>query len=176
MTDIPVRVPTMTVDPSRFRSLMATFPTGVSIVTAAESSGRPWGMTCSSVCSVAVDPPTLLVCLRADSPTLDATLLQSVFAVNLLPERARRVAELFASGATDRFERTRWEFGSRSGVPHLVADAHAIADCRVSDTVKVGDHTVVFGEVFGVHEMTADPPDPLLYGLRGYSSWSGRRP
>lgn len=41
-------------------------------------------MTCLSLCSVNVDPPTLLVCLRAQSPTLVAILRCGTFATNLL--------------------------------------------------------------------------------------------
>ncbi|MEU0486406.1 flavin reductase family protein [Streptosporangium sp. NPDC006013] len=164
------------VDPTRFRSLMSAFPSGVAIVTTAEPGGRPWGMTCSSVCSVALDPPTLLVCVRRPSPTLKAMLKLSTFTVNLLHDRARYAAELFASGTPDRFERVRWRTEPSFGGPHLVDEAHAFADCRVTRTVEVGDHTVVFGQVFRVEQRARAVP--LLYGLREYSSWSPapRRP
>src|SRR5439155_979792 len=51
--------------PDRFRAMMSAFPTGVAVVTTTDADGRPHGMTCSSVCSVTLEPPTLLVCLRA---------------------------------------------------------------------------------------------------------------
>src|SRR6266540_7393763 len=60
-----------------FQALMASFPSGVAIVTATGSDGKPYGMTCSSLCSVALTPPTLLVCMRNGSPTLDAVLARS---------------------------------------------------------------------------------------------------
>jgi flavin reductase (DIM6/NTAB) family NADH-FMN oxidoreductase RutF len=150
--------------------MMAGFPTGVAIVTTTKPDGRPWGMTCSSVCSVTTEPPTLLVCLRRESPTLAALLRQRSFAVNLLHESARDVAELFASGTADRFDRVRWRSDPASGGPHLVEHSHVIGDCRVSGTELVGDHIVVFGEVLRV---THQPPrrSPLLYGMRGYASW-----
>jgi flavin reductase (DIM6/NTAB) family NADH-FMN oxidoreductase RutF len=157
--------------PAQFRSLMSTFPSGVAIVTTSDLDGQPRGMTCSSVCSVAVEPPTLLVCLREGSPTLAAMMRQSTFAVNLLHSRARATADLFASGAPDRFDLVRWSAGPETGGPHLVDDAHAIADCRISRTVATGDHTVVFGEVFQVEHLVSADSSPLLYGLRKYSSW-----
>ncbi|GLZ28699.1 monooxygenase [Lentzea sp. NBRC 105346] len=152
--------------PTCFRELMATFPTGVAVVTA--DDGTPHGMTCSSVCSVTLTPPTLLVSMRSASPTLRAMLDAGRFAVNLLRSEARGTAELFASGNPDRFDLVRWK-PSDSG-PHLVEDAHAIADCSVADTHLVGDHLVVFGAVF--HVRREDPAVPLLYGLRRYASWS----
>lgn len=163
-------VGTSVVDPAQFRSLMATFPAGVAIVTTTEESGTTRGMTCSSVSSVSLRPPILLVCLREGSPTLDTLLASSRFAVNLLHSGGRTAADVFASPATDRFDKVHWQWCPTFGGPHLVDDAHTIADCRVAGTNVVGDHTVVFGEVFNVRRPISEPPDPLVYGLRGY--WS----
>ncbi len=161
---------TRTADPERFRAMMRGFPTGVSVVTTTDLTGRPWGMTCSSVCSVTLEPPTLLVCLRAASPTLSAVLVRGTFAVNLLHEDAQGTAELFASGDPDRFERVAWQHADGPGGPHLCDDMHAVADCRISDTLLVGGHMVVFGEVLRVVRR-AQECRPLLYGLRRYGSW-----
>ncbi|MGI5348307.1 flavin reductase family protein [Streptomyces sp. CA-250714] len=157
-------------DPAAFRSLMAAHPAGVAVVTATDLDGSPWGMTCSSVSSVALDPPTLLVCLRRASPTLDAVLRSGTFAVNLLHDGARAAADLFASGDPDRFDRVVWRLGAGSSGPHLTDSAHSVADCRVSGTVGVGDHTVIFGEVQHIEGPHEETPRPLLYGLRQY--WS----
>ncbi|MFI6481040.1 flavin reductase family protein [Nonomuraea sp. NPDC050663] len=158
------------VDAARFRSLMTTHPAGVAIVTTATADGEPWGMTVSSICSVSLCPPTLLVCLRSGSPTLAALLEVSAFAVNLLHDRAAPAARLFASGAADRFDQVEWVREPESGVPLLIEDAHTIADCRLSGTMPVGDHVVVFGEVTGVAAPSMRAPRPLLYGMRRY--WS----
>ncbi|MFD5555110.1 flavin reductase family protein [Streptomyces sp. NPDC127068] len=159
-----------TITPTRFRALMAGFPSGVAVLTAADTtSGRPWGMTCSAVCAVSLTPPTLLVCVRVGSPTLDTMLRAGLFAVNLLHDGARATAELFASGAPHRFDQVRWEQGGGRGGPHLVDDAHTVADCVISGHQVVGSHTVVFGEVYGVRQHRV--PRPLLYGLRRYAVW-----
>jgi amino acid adenylation domain-containing protein len=160
------------VTPAEFRTLMASFPSGVTIVTAAGGDGRPHGMTCSSLCSVAMTPPTLLVCLRDGSPTLDAVLARAAFTVNLLHGRARPAADLFASGKPDRFDRVTWRHDDAAAGPHLIEHAHVIADCDVSGTALVGDHVVVFGTVVRVSRGVNDEPIPLLYGLRQYSSWA----
>jgi flavin reductase (DIM6/NTAB) family NADH-FMN oxidoreductase RutF len=148
---------------------MAGFPTGVAVVTSIGPAGQPWGMTCSSVCSVALSPPTLLVCLRRGSPTLSAVLHSGAFAVNLLHEGAQSTAALFASGLAERFTLVNWEAGPGCAGPHLRDGVHAVADCRVNQTETVGDHTVVFGEVDRVSLRAQHPP--LLYGLRQYARW-----
>jgi flavin reductase (DIM6/NTAB) family NADH-FMN oxidoreductase RutF len=152
-----------------FRSLMASFPTGVAVLTAHDLDGTRWGLTCSSVCSVSLDPPTLLVCVRDGSPTLGAMLRRGAFTVNLLHHGARPAAELFASGDPDRFDRVDWEHPPSVGGPHLVRDAHATADCLVSRTQQVGTHLVVFGEVKHVTHRSGE--HPLLYGMRQYAAW-----
>lgn len=154
------------------RAMMSGFPTGVAVLTAVDHDGTPRGMTISSVCSVSLAPPTLLVCLRIGSPTLEAALDTGHFAVNLLHGAARQVAELFASGAPDRFDRVRWQHDADdpyAAGPHLFHDAHAIADCRVSDRHRSGDHLVVFGDILRVTPY----PDrqPLVYGRRKYRAW-----
>ncbi|MFD4128598.1 flavin reductase family protein [Streptomyces globisporus] len=159
-----------TVDPAAFRSLMTAHPVGVTIVTAVGPDAEPWGMTCSSLCGVSLQPATLLVCLRDRSPTLAALLRTSAFAVNLLHEGAEPVSRLFSSGAPDRFEKATWVPDPESGVPHLIEDAHTIADCEVGETLTVGDHVVVFGRVLRVTSCADRPAGPLLYGMRRY--WS----
>jgi len=159
---------------AQFRALMAGFPTGVAVVTVLDSGAVPRGMTCSSVCSVTLEPPTLLVCLRSGSPTLAAILRQRHFSVNLLHEDAQPVAELFASGAPDRFSRVRWSAGAGLGGPHLDEHAHATADCVVARADPVGDHVVVYGEVHRVVHRPAGAP--LLYGRRHYASWPRPEP
>ncbi|GAA3128643.1 flavin reductase family protein [Streptomyces echinatus] len=159
-----------------FRSLMSEFPTGVAVVTSFDPDGEPRGMTCSALCSVTGAPPTLLVCLRRESPTLDAVTRCGRFAVNFLDAEAQHVAELFGSPAkTGRFDLVDWSMG-RCG-PHIAEHAHAIADCRVARTGDGGSHVVVFGEVSDVTLHRGR--DPLLYGRRRYNVWpeqAARRP
>ncbi|MET8579616.1 flavin reductase family protein [Streptomyces collinus] len=157
-------------DNTDIRPLMSCFPSGVSVVTALGTDSAPRGMTCSSLASVALNPATLVVCLRTAGPTLRAALDSGRFAVNLLDERARAVSDLFASGATDRFERAEWRLPLGAGGPHLTGAALAVADCEVTQAVEVGDHTAVFGRVTGV--TLADAGEPLLYGRRRYARWS----
>src|SRR5205807_4691668 len=49
------------VDPSQFRQLLGRFATGVTVVTTRDRPGKPIGMTASSVASVSLDPPLVLV-------------------------------------------------------------------------------------------------------------------
>ncbi|MEV0318210.1 flavin reductase family protein [Streptomyces sp. NPDC050658] len=153
---------------------MSGFPTGVAVVTGIDEHGGPRGATCSALCSVTMAPPTVLVCLKAGSSTLAAVRERGWFALNLLHARARDAAEVFSSPVDDRFARVRWKRLGHAGLPWLAHDAFAVAECRVSDLTAVSTHTVVFGEVTDA-ELTDDPPEPLLYGLRRFSAWPGEQ-
>lgn len=166
----PVRGRPTSKRPADFRTLMAGFPTGVTIVTTSGAEGVARGMTLTSLCSVSLEPPILLVCMRGGSVTLDAVLGRGSFAVNLLHQRARSTAELFASGAPDRFDRVPWESGEATGDPHLIGAAHTIADCVVAAHHVVGDHAVIMGEVRAVSRLGVEQ-HPLLYGLRRFATW-----
>jgi flavin reductase (NADH) len=156
-----------TVTADRYRALMSAFPTGVAVVTAAGAAGQPCGMTCSSLTSVTLNPPILLVCLRLGTRTERAVRAGGAFAVNLLPSTSRATAELFAGPVADRFSRVRWAW-SPGGLP-LLTDAFAVADCAVTRTHEVSDHAVVFGRVERVVQSAATP---LLYGLRRFCAWN----
>jgi flavin reductase (NADH) len=151
-----------------YRQLMTAFPTGVAILTTLDAQGKAYGLTCSSLSSVTLQPPTLLACLRSDSPTLAALSAHGSFAVNLLHARGQHAAHTFSTPVGDRFAQVGWEPSPRSGLPRLVEDAFAFAECVVVGRLPVGDHTVVLGEVATVEQAT---DTPLLYGMRRYRPW-----
>lgn len=156
----------------RYRDLMSAFPTGVAVVTSLDADGAPRGMTCTSIASAALLPPTLLVCLRIGSGTLEAIASHGGFAVNLLHSEGQRAAEVFSRPGANRFARVSWR-PSGSGLPWLVDDAFAVAECQVAEAVTVGDHAVLLGEV---RETAQIAGTPLLYGLRRFASWPRTAP
>jgi flavin reductase (DIM6/NTAB) family NADH-FMN oxidoreductase RutF len=152
----------------QFVNLMSCFPTGVAIVTTATADGALFGMTCSSVLSVTLSPPTLLVSLRTSSPTLGAICEREHFAVNLLKADGVHAAKVFSSPEKSRFSRVGWQESPTLGLPWLVDHALASADCQLSGTYAVGDHTLAFGQVAAIRQTAGRP---LLYGQRRYSEF-----
>jgi flavin reductase (DIM6/NTAB) family NADH-FMN oxidoreductase RutF len=157
---------------TRQRSMMAYFPTGVSVVSAFDSDGCPHGITCSSLTSVCLEPPTVLVSIISRSITLRHALRHGIFGITLLNAQARALAQRFATPALDRFAGVSWR-RSPLGAPWIDPGMTAAADCDVADTVEVGDHTVLFGRVRNV---TVLGGSPLLYGLRTYQDWRQPEP
>lgn len=159
------------VTPDAFRGFMSSYFTGVTIITSIDGDERPHGLTCNSLTSVTLDPPTLLVCLDTRSGTLAAVSSRGEFTVNLLDDGAQSTAELFASPKPDRFDQVAWQRTALTGLPWLVEDAFAVAECQVAETLIVGDHAVLFGRVVNVQ---ASPGNPLLYGMGTFSAGRSR--
>lgn len=155
------------VGPEVFRELMGSFPVGVVVVTARDRAGTPYGATCSTLTSVTLDPPTLLVCLQ-DGSTLRSLGTTRAFAVNLLNSTAARTAGRFSSALDDKFADVSWRW--RDGLPHLHVDAFAVATCQMTDLIRVGDHTIVLGQVVG--SAVRHPSKPLLYRRRRFLTLS----
>jgi flavin reductase (NADH) len=161
--------PRSAVSADEHRDLMSTFPTGVAVITTLNRHHQPLGMTCSSLVSVTLRPPTLLVCVGTGSLTLRAIHEHGSFGVNILRAGSRRVAEIFSSAVPDRFATVAWRLLAGTRAPWLVDDALAYADCTADRDVVVGDHCIVIGTVQAVTQRAGMP---LIYGMRRFGEWS----
>ena len=83
------------------RAVMGRFATGVTIVTTDGPGEQPLGSTANAVASVSLNPPLVLVCLREESETLAALRGSGGFAINVLAEDQRHLADRFATAACD---------------------------------------------------------------------------
>lgn len=143
--DLMTEIPVSSVD---FRSAMRHLTGGVSIITAGR--GRDvTGMTVTSVTSLSVEPPTLLVSINRDASSFPLIRRYGAFGVNILNADQLDVAERFAGRGglkgADRFAGGQWVTGV-SGVPLLVG-ALAAFDCEVEEIVERHSHGIVIGRV-----------------------------
>jgi flavin reductase (DIM6/NTAB) family NADH-FMN oxidoreductase RutF len=136
-----------------FRSAMRHLASGVSVITTGQDEQRS-GLTATSVSSLSMEPPSLVVCINRASVTLQAMRENRVFGVNFLAASHRDVAERFAgrrnvSGAA-RFDNSEW-ITLVTGAP-LLSDALAAVDCTVETTTEWSTHALVIGRVEAVHQ------------------------
>jgi flavin reductase (DIM6/NTAB) family NADH-FMN oxidoreductase RutF len=160
----------MPLDREAFFEVMASFPTGVAIVTTVSDDGAPRGLTTTAVCSVSASPPTILVCVDLGSRTLAALRARRGFVVNFMGEGRSDLCLLFASKAEDKFARVTWR-PSRAGLPVLHEDVLAWAECSTLHELEVGDHVLLVAQVDdgGVHP---ELESPLMYYRRSWGAWS----
>jgi flavin reductase (DIM6/NTAB) family NADH-FMN oxidoreductase RutF len=156
---------------SCFRSAMRHLASGVSVITTGQGEHRS-GMTATSVSSLSMEPPSLVVCINRASVTLQAMRETGVFGVSFLAAEHRDVAERFAgrgnlSGAA-RFEGSDW-ISLVTGAP-LLSDALAAIDCSIDTTMEWNTHAVVIGRVEAVHQPGG--AQPLVHWRRAYRDLS----
>lgn len=132
-----------------FRTVMACFPTGVTIVATRDAQGEPVGLTVNSFTSVSLEPPLILVCINRDANTHDRLIEASSFTVNILSVTQAEVAMRFAKRPSEgRFENVQWT-AAPSGHP-VLADAAAWLDCSIHEVIGAGDHSIVLARAVAV--------------------------
>jgi flavin reductase (DIM6/NTAB) family NADH-FMN oxidoreductase RutF len=113
-------------------------------------------MTVTSVASLSIDPPTLIVSINRESSSWPLLKRHGFFGVNILTADQLDIAERFTGkdglkGAA-RFDGAQW-ITRASGVP-LLAGALAAIDCEVEDIVERHSHAIVIGRVLDIQTST----------------------
>lgn len=159
----------MLVSRQEFRDAMARLGAAVNIITTDGVAGQ-CGITATAVCSVTDDPPTLLVCLNRTSPRNAIFLKNGVLCVNTLSAGQQGISNAFSapSGALDmaaRFASGAWTDLVTGAL--ALDGAAASFDCRITEVMEQGTHSVVFASVEAVRfaDMQAGC---LMYYARGY--------
>jgi flavin reductase (DIM6/NTAB) family NADH-FMN oxidoreductase RutF len=131
-----------------FRGAMRHLAGGVSVITAGRGKDIT-GMTVTSVSSLSVDPPSLVVSINRASSSWPLLKRHGFFGVNILTADQLEVAERFTGKGglkgAERFAGASWTTAA-SGVPLLVGALAAI-DCEAEDIVERHSHAVVIGRV-----------------------------
>jgi flavin reductase (DIM6/NTAB) family NADH-FMN oxidoreductase RutF len=154
------------IDPRDFRNALGTYATGVTIITAAGSDGKPYGITCNSFASVSLNPPLVLWSLVLYSSSLTAFQNATHFAVNVLDASQQALANKFAKSADDKFVGVEWTPGL-GGAP-LLAGSVANFQCRSANRYYGGDHVIFLG---AVEAYSYNRNEPLLFAQGAYGKF-----
>ncbi len=149
----------MSVDRDLFFRLMASFASGVTVVTSRGDDGVPRGFTASAFCSLSLDPSLCMVGVDLRTESLPSIRESGAFAVNILAEGQDEISQRFASKAPDKFAGVPFRDGEVVGAP-IIDGALAWIECRVHEILPGGDHIVLIGEIEGGD---AREGTPLLY-------------
>lgn len=137
--------PTRQVDGERFRRVLGSYPTGVTVVTAIAGDGVPAGMAVGSFTSVSLDPPLVAFLPDKSSTSFPKIRTASSFCVNVLAADQEDICRAFATRGGDKFAGVRWT-PTGSGAPRLDGVA-AWIDCEFESIQETGDHYFVLGRV-----------------------------
>jgi len=155
------------IEGARFREIMASFPSGVVVLTAFGEDARPRGLTVSAFCAASLAPPLALACIDKTSNTLPAVQHTGGFTANILASGREQLARRMATKVSDKFDSIAWRRAeSPIGGPVLEDDIAAYAVCTLRDTIEAGDHWILIGLVTeGDHRAGVAP---MIFSRRGY--------
>jgi len=156
------------IDSAHFRQVLGHFPTGVTVITATGSEGRPAGFAVGSFFSVSLEPPLVGFAAGKGSSSWPGIRAAGAFCVNILAEDQEAVCRQFSSKVDDKFAGLGWTPAS-SGSPKL-ADVLAWIDCDIEAIHDAGDHELCIGRV---RELKVERENgPLLFYRGGYGQFS----
>ena len=157
----------MAVSKQAYREAMARLGAAVNVVTSDGAGGR-CGFTASAVCSVTDSPPTLLVCVNRTNDSYPPLKVNGVLCVNTLAGGQEDLSAIFAGltedDASARFNTGVWH-RLETGAP-VLTDATVAFDCRITESVEIGTHTVFFAEVDAIQ--VGSSREALIYFGRVY--------
>lgn len=160
----------MTLDSAEFRKVMGRFATGVTVATAALPDGTRAGLTVNSFTSVSLTPPLVLFCLENHAAAMVVFAKATHYAINILAAEQEAVSRAFAQRGQGP---ERWQghnLGQTAGGAPALQGALAVIDCRISQRIIAGDHTILLGAVEG---LSLRDGQPLLYWASHYRQLAG---
>jgi flavin reductase (DIM6/NTAB) family NADH-FMN oxidoreductase RutF len=153
-------------DSDTFRSVLGRFASGVTILTARDTTGADHGMTVSSFCSLSLEPPLVLFCVdhAASMYGLLASDPPPACGISILSSNQEAWSRRFADETEQRFDGIAYSRGEHGVV--LLDDALAHLECTIVQRIEAGDHTVFIAQL---DHATPRHGHPLLYYRGGYA-------
>jgi flavin reductase (DIM6/NTAB) family NADH-FMN oxidoreductase RutF len=153
----------MAIEKNELRRVMGHFATGVTVITSIRSSGEMHGLTANAFTSVSLIPPLLLVCIDKKAESYPCFDESKIFTVNVLSSDQEALSRKFAVTGGDKFEGVSYKVGA-NGAP-ILDGALAFLECKVTQKIDGGDHTIYIGEI---EQAETKEGKPLLFFRGGY--------
>lgn len=146
---------------SDFCAAMRRLSSAVAIVAAMSEKDEPVGMAATSLTSLTVKPPAILVCIN-QSAGIHACLSEGApLSISILSRHQQEVAQAFGGAVVRerRFDLGNWDPGE-AGLP-LLREAQAKLECHVERLIPYGTHSIVIARV--TNAQVNETVDPLIY-------------
>lgn len=151
------------------REAMAHLATGVCIIATRDVVGRDCGLTVTSVASVSLHPPLVLVAVKQGGFLHDALEVADGWALTVLASSqvglARYAARHRYPSDTDDFSPYPHRRGGTGSL--YFTGGLAALECEPSALVPAGDHVIALGQVVAMPDDCVGR-QPLLYHRRAY--------
>ena len=148
----------------QFLIAMRFLASSVSVISAKDSSDNLYAMTASSVTSLTIDPPSILVCVNNGASIYDALTKGESLCINILKKTQQEISNICSSKKLEsqRFENNFWDV---SDIP-FIKDAQSNIFCKVDETISYHTHKIVIASV--LRSESAETFNTLIYADGGY--------
>jgi len=147
------------VTPELFRRVMASFVTGVTVITT-QAGGEIRGMTANAFMSGSLDPPLCVVAVGLTA-RMHAFLVEAGhFGVNILARGQESLIGHFAGRPVEGVD-LKFEY---AGSTPLFVQAHSTIAAKVIARHACGDHSLFIGEIFAMRHSDGAAPVVLHIG------------
>lgn len=153
---------------TEFRQTLGCFATGITVITAIDETGRPYGFSCQSFSSLSLDPPLISFNPSNTSTTWPAIRRAGSFCANVLSHEQQEICQVFSVSGADKFLGVDWYAGTATGSP-IIRDVLAWLECRIEAEHEAGDHFIVVGRVLNLAVERPSAP-PLLFFQSEYGT------
>ena len=150
----------------QFLIAMRSLAASESEISARHAFGETYAMTASSVTSLSIDPPAILVCVNKDASIHDTLVKDVSLCINILQKNQQEISNLCSSKdlESQRFENDFWDL---SDTPFL-KDAQANIFCKIDQTHPYHSHTIVLAKALKANSLGEF--NTLMYGDGRYLS------
>ncbi|WP_062268488.1 flavin reductase family protein [Endozoicomonas arenosclerae] len=153
-----------------FKQAMQELAASVNIITTCHDESRN-GLTATAVCSLSMEPASMLVCIHQDVQALEEIRASGFFCINVLSAEQQEVSDVFAGRSGARGEQRFQEAGnwtaSQSGAP-MLDGALANVVCELQEINESGTHHICIGHVREVRLNQGSTP--LIYAQQQYGT------
>jgi len=160
------------VDVEQFKDSMRHLAGAVSVITVGQGADRT-GFTATSVSSLSIEPPSILVSLNRSSSSWPVLQRYGRFAVNVLAHDQQHIADRFAGRGgikgAERYANSNWT-ELVTGTP-VLSDALTVLDCELDEAINRHSHSILIGRVRAV--TVRGEAQPLLYWHGAYRHITG---
>lgn len=141
---------------------------GVYIVST-EYENQLAGLTAAWVMQSSFKPPMLAVSLGPTRRTAELIEKSGKFAIQVLDETQRQIAEIFgyySSREFDKFSKVRWSKSEKLKLP-IVEGILSYFECELSGRFESGDHVIYNGKIVN-HRILKQDGRPMHFLMRDW--------
>ena len=151
------------------KQALRMIPYGLYVLAAESADGRVAASTVNWVTQTSFEPPLLAVGVKADSGAHSIIKESKTFALNILGKGQESLAfSFFKPVERDGNSIGGEPFSSGEAGAPIFSNAHAFLECKLVETVEIGDHSLFVGEVVGagMSKSVDGRPDDATLTLR----------